>query len=283
MGERIDGNLISAQVKEEIAEKIRIHTEQGHRKPKLVVFLVGDDPRSATYVRNKQKSCESVGIECILEHYPADVAQNILTDKIREYNCDETVDGIIVQLPLPSHLNEREVTETVDGDKDVDGLHSTNIIRLYNNDPRCLVPATPLGIMKMLEYIGCDVDGKNVVIVGRGKLVGHPISLLMLNHNATVTVCHSHTKDLTQITKTADILVVGIGKAGFITADHIKEGAVVIDAGINVNAEGKLKGDCDFESILPKASFVTPVPRGVGPMTVAMLLFNVLTAYERNI
>ncbi len=283
MGERIYGDQIAAQMKQAIGDRIMVHIEEGCRKPKLVIFMIGDDPRSDAYVRNKRRSCEEAGIECVLEHYPADVDQDTLIEKINEYNGDDTVDGMIVQLPLPDHLNEKVITETVSGDKDVDGLHSTNIIRLYNNDKRCLVPATPLGIMKILEYIGCDVDGKHVVIVGRGKLVGHPLSLLMLNRNATVTVCHSHTVNLTEITKTADILVVGIGKAGYITADHIKEGAVVIDAGINVTAEGKLTGDCDYENMLPKASFITPVPKGVGPMTVAMLLENVLTAYERNI
>lgn len=283
MGERIDGNLIAQKTKDELKKQVDDMISKGHRRPKLVVFLVGDDPRSAAYVRNKQKSCEYVGIECVLEHYPAEVTQETLITKIKEYNKDVTVDGMIVQLPLPTHLNEAIITESVDGTKDVDGLHSDNILKLYNNDPTCLVSATPLGILKILEYLGINVDGKNVVIVGRGKLVGHPLSLLMLNHNATVTVCHSHTKDLAEVTKTADILIVGIGKAKFINSSHIKEGSVVIDAGINVDEDAKLVGDCNYDDMIDKASYMTPVPKGVGPMTVAMLMYNVIRAYERNI
>lgn len=283
MGERIDGSLIAEKTRDILKEQIETLVSGGKRRPKLVVFLVGDDPRSGAYVRNKQRSCEYVGIEFVLEHYPADIDQETVISRIREYNDDESVDGMIVQLPLPSHLDESVITETVSGDKDVDGLHSDNILRLYNNDPDCLVPATPSGILKMLEFLKIEVDGKHAVIVGRGKLVGHPLSLLMLNHNATVTVCHSHTRQLEEITKTADILIVGIGKAGYINSSHIKEGAVVIDAGINVNEEGRLTGDCDYEDMLEKAAYITPVPKGVGPMTVAMLMYNVTRAYERNV
>lgn len=283
MGERIHGDMIADQIKEEIREAIAADMEKGCRRPRLAVLLVGDDARSAVYVRNKQKACDAVGIDCTVEHFPPEATQDELIRRIHKYNENDTVDGIVIQLPLPAHLNDRVIVNEVCPDKDVDGLHDENTVRLYNNDERCLVPATPLGIMKLLEYIDCDVDGKHAVIVGRGRLVGHPLSLLMLNNNATVTVCHSHTRNLTEITKTADILVIGIGKAGFITSEYVREGAVVIDAGINVNDRGKLVGDCDYEGILPVASYITPVPGGVGPMTVAMLLYNVLRAYERRI
>jgi len=275
MGKIINGPATAAAVRAEVRQQVAAM----NRKPQLAVIHVGDDARSATYVRNKKKACEEAGIGFLLKKYKDTVKETTVINQIRKYNRDPEIDGIIIQLPLPAHLDETRIIEAVDPDKDVDGLTRRNIVRLYNNE-NGLVPATPAGIMKLLESIGCDVDGKHVVIVGRGRLVGHPLSLLMLNANATVTVCHSHTRNLAEITRTADILVVGIGRAGFITADYIKEGAVVIDAGINVTEEGKLKGDCDFEGMLEKASWITPVPKGVGPMTVAMLLANVLKACE---
>ena len=281
MGERIDGTLISAQVKEEVKQQVDELLEAGKRAPHLVVIQVGDDSRSDAYVRGKKNACQDAGITFTHEHVPEDYGEDKLIELIDKYNKDDEVDAMLVQLPLPAGYDEKHVTESIVPNKDVDGLTEANIIRLYNNE-KGLVPATPLGIMKILEAIGQDVDGKHVVIIGRGKLVGHPLSLLMLNHNATVTVCHSHTKNLKEIAKTADILVVGIGKMYFIDSEYIKEGAIVIDAGINVNEEGKLKGDCNYEDMIDKASYMTPVPRGVGPMTVAMLLVNVMTAYHLN-
>ncbi len=281
MGELINGNIISECVKQEVRERISEITASGKRAPKLVVVVVGNDPRSAAYVRNKKKSCEEVGIEFVEKHFEENVSQDEIISYLGKCNQDDEIDGVIVQLPVPKHLNEEEVTEAVRADKDVDGLTRENIVRLYNKE-KGLVPATPSGIMRMLKHIGCDVAGKHVVIVGRGKLVGHPLMLLMLNNNATVTVCHSRTENLKEITRTADVLVVGIGKAKFINSEYVKEGAVVIDAGINVNEEGKLVGDCDYQEMLDKVSYITPVPRGVGPMTVAMLLVNVLSAYENR-
>ena len=279
MGNKIDGTAIAQGIKEEIREEIEQLINEGKRQPHLVVIMVGDDPRSAAYVRNKEKSCQNVNIDFTLNHLSADVGEEELLKIIKGYNEDDTVDGIVVQLPLPAGYNESVITEAVAADKDVDGLTEASIIKLYNNKAS-LVPATPLGIMKILEKLNIDVDGKQVVIVGRGKLVGHPLSLMMLNSNATVTVCHSHTRNLTEITQTADILVVGIGKMNYITRDFVREGAVVIDAGINVDENGRLHGDCDYENMLDKVSWITPVPRGVGPMTVAMLLVNTMTAYR---
>ncbi len=221
MGNKIDGTAISKEVRQEIAIEVKDIVEKGQRVPCLVVFMVGDDPRSATYVRNKQKACEEVGIKCILEKLPATISQDTLLTKIEGYNQDDSVDGIIVQLPLPQGFDEKKVTETVCSKKDVDGLTSANLIKLYNNEP-CLVAATPSGIMKLLEKIDVEVSGKQVVIVGRGKLVGKPLALLMTNHNATVTLCHSHSQNLKEITQTADILVVAIGKSEFIDDSFIK-------------------------------------------------------------
>ncbi len=281
MGNLINGVEISNQVKEEVKQQVDEIVASGKRAPSLVVFMVGDDPRSAKYVSGKKTACEKAGIKFTLVHLPAETTQEDLEGQVISYNNDDSVDGILVQLPLPNGLDEERVTELVSPNKDVDGLTKFNSARLFSNEA-CLAPATPSGIMRILEAIDVDVTGKNVVILGRGKLVGKPLMLLMLNHNATVTICHSHTENLTEITQNADILVVGIGKDRYINKSFIKEGAIVIDAGINVDEFGKLHGDCDYLDMLDKCSWITPVPKGVGPMTIAMLLDNVVKAYHLN-
>lgn len=273
MGKVIDGKLLQSEIKSSFCEKINGISD----KLKLVVIQVGNDAASSVYVRNKGKLCEEVGI--LFEHIKYDdISEDELINKIEELNVDSSVTGILVQLPLPSHINEGNVLESISSVKDVDGLTSKNIGNLFaGNDG--IVPCTALGVMEIIKSTGVSVSSLNVVLVGRSKLVGLPLVSLLLRENATVTVCHSKTRNLSSITKNADILIVAVGKKWLIDSSYVKEGAIVVDVGIN-RVDGKLYGDCNFSDILDKVSYITPVPGGVGPLTVIMLINNVIKAYE---
>ncbi len=244
------------------------------------VVLVGDNQASRTYVKNKQKTCIELGMHSLLVEFPESISEAELLNKIYELNEDKSIHGILVQLPLPKHIDDTKVIEAISPLKDVDGFHPINIGRMMTGQDAFL-PCTPYGVMVMLEETGISIEGKHVVVIGRSNIVGKPSGQLFLNQNATVTYCHSKTKDLKYHTKQADILVCAIGKANFITAEYVKEGAVVIDVGMNRNEEGKLCGDVLFEEVKEKAGFITPVPKGVGPMTITMLMFNTLKAAQK--
>ena len=277
MAEIIDGKLVSSTVRGDIAEEVAAFEGKYGIKPGLAVILVGDDPASAVYVRNKHKGCVDAGMNSFEIKMPADTDEAALLSKIDELNLDPAVHGILVQLPLPKHICEDNVINRISPYKDVDAFHPSNVgkIMLGKYD---FLPCTPAGIMELLKFYNVDINGKECVVLGRSNIVGKPMSLLLLAKNGTVTVCHSRTRNLADVTKRADILVVAIGKANFVTADMVKEGAVVIDVGINRLDNGKLTGDVDFEGVKDVASMITPVPGGVGPMTITMLLKNTLTA-----
>ena len=275
----IDGKAISAQIREEIAEKVKKYNERTGALPGLAVVIVGENPASQVYVRNKKKACEQVGFNSWVYEMPESTTQDELNALIDKLNADEEVHGILVQLPLPEHLDEEEVILRIKPEKDVDAFHPYNVGRITIGDPKFL-PCTPAGIMELLHRSNIEISGKECVVVGRSNIVGKPMALLLLAENGTVTVCHSRTHNLKEVCRRADILVVAIGKADFVTADMVKEGAVVIDVGMNRNAEGKLTGDVDFASVSEVASYITPVPGGVGPMTITMLLQNTLRAAE---
>lgn len=272
----IDGKAISAQIKEEVKEKTAQLAAQG-KTVTLAVIQVGDDPASSVYVGNKKKACEYVGFRSLSYELPEDTTQEKLLELIGELNDREDVSGILVQLPLPAQISEDRVIQEISPDKDVDGFHINNVGRLHVGE-RGFVSCTPAGIIELLKRSGITIDGKECVVVGRSNIVGKPMAALLLRENGTVTVCHSHTKNLAEITRRADILVAAIGKPKFITADYVKEGAVVIDVGIHRNEQNKLCGDVDFDSVEKKVSAITPVPGGVGPMTIAMLMVNCLEA-----
>ena len=272
----------------ELAKKIRanlkIECEELKKKninSKLAVIMVGDDPASKVYVRNKSRACEDVGIEYEEYLLDANITQNELIKLIEKLNKDKTVNGILLQSPIPKHLDINKAFRTILPEKDVDGFHPINAGKLSIGE-KCFVPCTPHGVVKIIEEYNIETEGKNVVIVGRSNIVGKPLIQCMLQKNATVTVCHSKTRNLEEFTKKADILIVAIGKQKFITENMVKEGVVVIDIGINRNEEGKLVGDVDFDNVSKKASYITPVPGGVGPMTVAMLMENVVEAAKQN-
>ncbi len=271
MSKIIDGKAISAQIKEECRQKVE---KEGLQRC-LAVVLVGDDPASAVYVGNKKKACEFCGVKSVSHELPANTSEKELLELVDKLNKDETIDGILVQLPLPSHIDEDKVIKAISPDKDVDGFHPENVGRLSIGQPGFL-SCTPAGIIQLLKRSNVEIDGKNCVVIGRSNIVGKPMALLMLRENATVTVCHSHTKDLKEVCKRADILIVAIGKPKMIDASYVKDGAVVIDVGIHRMENGKLCGDVDFDSVEPVASKITPVPGGVGPMTIAMLMHNVV-------
>ncbi len=275
----IDGKAISSQIREEIAQKVQVYSEKTGTRPGLAVIIVGDNPASQVYVRNKKKACEQVGFNSWVYEMPQSTTQDELNALIDKLNCDSAVHGILVQLPLPRHLDEKEVILRIKPEKDVDAFHPYNVGRITIGDPKFL-PCTPAGIMELLKRSNIVISGKKCVVIGRSNIVGKPMALLLLAENGTVTVCHSKTRDLREVCRRADILVVAIGKADFVTADMVKEGAVVIDVGMNRNAEGKLTGDVDFKSVSEVASYITPVPGGVGPMTITMLLQNTLVAAE---
>ncbi|MBQ9196691.1 MAG: bifunctional methylenetetrahydrofolate dehydrogenase/methenyltetrahydrofolate cyclohydrolase FolD [Clostridia bacterium] len=271
----ISGKECAAELAARQAEQVQALRRRGVAAC-LAVIMVGDDPASAAYVRNKERACERAGIESRMIHLPQDAAQQTLLDEIDKLNADPAVHGILVQLPLPAHMDEGEALLRVDAGKDVDGFHVRNAGLLLKGTPAVL-PCTPKGILYMLKKYGVPMDGANAVVVGRSNIVGKPMALLLLGENCTVTVCHSHTRDLAAVARRADILVAAVGKPQFITADMVKPGAAVIDVGIN-RVDGKLLGDVDFDAVSQIAGWITPVPGGVGPMTVAMLMENTLEA-----
>jgi methylenetetrahydrofolate dehydrogenase (NADP+) / methenyltetrahydrofolate cyclohydrolase len=277
----INGKEIAEKKKQEIAEEVKRLKSQGVT-PGLAVILVGNNHASRTYVTNKQKTCQELGMNSVLIEMPEEVSENELLSRIEELNQDPQIHGILVQLPLPTHINETKVIESISPDKDVDGFHPINIGRMMTGQ-NTFLPCTPYGIMVLLEETGISVEGKHVVVVGRSNIVGKPAGQLFLNQHATVTYCHSRTKDLKVHTKQADILVAAVGIPNFITADHVKEGAIVIDVGINRNEAGKLCGDVAFDEVSKKASYITPVPKGVGPMTITMLMYNTLKSAAESI
>ncbi len=282
MGELIYGSLLSEELKEQMKQEIAAYVSEGKRPPHLDVILAGNNPASLSYVRGKKKACEAVGMSSNVITLPEDVTQEELNAVIRRCNEDPNTDGILVQLPLPKGLNENEAIACISPDKDVDGLHPVNVGKLYLGQ-KGFVPCTPLGIMEILKKMNCEIDRKRAVVIGRSKLVGQPVARLLQNANATVTVCHSHTPDLPAVCREADILVAAIGREKFVTADFVKEGAYVIDVGINRMENGKLCGDVDFEGVKDKAAAITPVPKGVGPMTICMLLSNTLESYREKV
>ena len=282
MAEIIDGKLVSSKVREEIRANIEELKEASGIIPGLAVILVGDNPASQVYVRNKHKACSDVGINSIQIYMPEETTEAELLDKIRELNDASDVHGILVQLPLPRHINEEAVINSIAPSKDVDAFHPINVGKIMTGSYSFL-PCTPAGIMTLLDYYSIDITGKKCVIVGRSNIVGKPMALLLLEKNGTPTICHSRTKDLSLVTREADILVVAIGKPCFIGQNDVKEGAVVIDVGINRLENGKLVGDVDFNAVEKKASYITPVPGGVGPMTITTLLQNTLTAAKNTL
>ena len=272
----IDGKKIAADTRAEIAAQVAEQKAAGVT-PGLAVIIVGENPASQVYVRNKHKACGEVGMYSEVIEMPGDTTEETLLAKIAELNDADNIDGILVQLPLPKHIDEEKVINAIRPDKDVDAFHPVNTGKIMIGNPDFL-PCTPAGVMVMLKKSGIDITGKNCVVVGRSNIVGKPMAMLLLGANGTVTVCHSKTKDLASVTREADILVVAIGRADFITGDMVKEGAVVIDVGMNRREDGKLTGDVDFATASERASYITPVPGGVGPMTITMLLQNTLTA-----
>lgn len=281
MCEIIDGKALSEQMRQDIAENVASFKRRTGREICLAVILVGSNGASQLYVKNKIKACEQVGIKSLVHYLPEDTQQDRLESLIKSLAADITVDGILVQLPLPCHLDADKALKLIPAEKDVDGFSAENMGKLTMNTC-CLVACTPNGIMQMLKSKGIEIKGKKAVVIGRSNIVGKPMALLLLNADATVTICHSKTKDLKKECLDADILVVAIGKAKFITEDMVKPGAIVIDVGMNRDENGKLCGDVDFENVKHKCSFITPVPGGVGPMTVTMLMYNTYVAADRR-
>ena len=279
MAKIIDGKAVSQFVKDEVKKEVSAIGEKGVSVG-LAVIIVGNDPASRTYVNNKKKACEATGI--ISEEYalPEDTTMDELLALIKELNAKKSINGILCQLPLPKHLDEKAVIENIDPIKDVDAFHAVNTGHIMIGDYSFL-PCTPAGIMEMLKYYNIEIEGKECVVIGRSNIVGKPMAMLLLQKNGTVTICHSRTKNLKEVCRSADILVAAVGKAGFVTPDMVKEGAVVIDVGMN-RENGKLCGDVDYEAVKDKTSAITPVPGGVGPMTIAMLMQNTLTAAKKQ-
>lgn len=279
----ISGKELSAKLKAEMAKDVATYMDKYRRLPKLSVILVGEDPGSVSYVTGKTKACDEVGILNETIQLEATASEAELLSKIDELNADSTVDGILVQLPLPKHIDENKVIFSIKREKDVDGFHPLNVAGLWNNTD-CIVPCTPKGVIKLLKSENIELKGKNVVVIGRSNIVGLPVSKLLLNENATVTITHSKTQNLPQVCAQADILVVAIGRAKFVTPDFIKNGAVVIDVGVNRDeATGKLCGDVDFDACAEKTSYITKVPGGVGPMTISCLIENTIECFLNNV
>ncbi len=287
----LDGTKAAKHYNQSYAEQVSRYTSQGHRPPHLVAILVGDDVASQTYVRNKIKTCKSIGYKSSLLHMDTSVTESALLSEIKRLNEDNEVDGILVQLPLPQHIAESEVINTISPTKDVDGFHPQNLGRMVLSEDT-FISATPLGILQLLQYYQIDTTGMHCVVIGRSNIVGTPISILLsrnaLPGNASVTLCHSRTRELKHITKEADLIVAAIGKPEFVTHDMVKEGAVIIDVGINKKEAPEKKrgyrlvGDVDFAEVAPHTSYISPVPRGVGPMTISALMSNTLKAYKKN-
>ena len=276
MAKLIDGKAVSARVKGEVAKEIAELKEKGIEAG-LAVVIVGNNQASRVYVNNKKKACAEVGIASYEYALPEETTESELLELVNKLNADPKVNGILVQMPLPKHINENAVINAIVPEKDVDAFHPRNVGHIMIGDYQFL-PCTPAGVMELIAETGIDPAGKNCVVIGRSNIVGKPMAMLLLHKNGTVTICHSKTKNLKEICANADILVAAVGKAGFVTGDMVKEGAVVIDVGMNRNEQGKLCGDCAFDECAEKAAYITPVPGGVGPMTIAMLMKNTLTA-----
>ncbi len=277
----VSGKELATEKRAFIKEKVsELHTEK-NIQPSLAVILVGEDPASQSYVRAKQKACEEAGIRSILEEYSSSITQQELLDRITHFNQDAFVHGILVQLPLPDHIDELAVIEHISPNKDVDGFHPVNVGRMMI-DQKSFLPCTPYGIVEMIKSLNVSISGKHVVVIGRSNIVGKPVGQLLLKEDATVTYCHSQTKDLASITKQADILIAAVGRAKLIGIEYVKDGAIVIDVGVNRLETGKLCGDVDFETVKEKAGYITPVPGGVGPMTITMLLQNTLESAQNE-
>ncbi|MFO6496175.1 MULTISPECIES: bifunctional methylenetetrahydrofolate dehydrogenase/methenyltetrahydrofolate cyclohydrolase FolD [Bacillus] len=277
----IDGKETAKEKRGQLAKEVEELKKQGVT-PGLAVILIGDDPASLSYVRGKKKAAEAMGMRFQLDHFDADFSEQELLEVIDQYNKNDDFHGILVQLPLPDHISEQAVIERISPDKDVDGFHPLNVGKMLLGEDTFL-PCTPAGIVELLKKTGIDLSGKEVVVVGRSNIVGKPVGQLLLNENATVTYCHSRTADITAHTKKADVLIVAVGKANFIKADQIKEGAIVIDVGVNRLDNGKLTGDVAFDEAKEKASYITPVPGGVGPMTITMLAHNTVKSAKRSL
>lgn len=280
MGELFYGSKLSSTLVAEMKTKVDTYRLQGRRAPRLDTIIVGNNPASLSYIKGKHNKCLQVGIENVVHHLEEQITQSQLEEEIQKCNEDDNCDGILLQMPLPAHLDENQAILKMDPSKDVDGLHPINIGHLFSGEPR-FVPCTPLGVMKILEALHVDLTGKQAVVVGRSRLVGNPVARLLQDANATVTICHSKTKDLVSVTRNADILVVAMGRPQVIRSEYVKEGAVVIDVGIN-RVDGHLCGDVDTQDVLDKVSYITPVPKGVGPMTICALLLNTLQSYEER-
>lgn len=280
MAIRIEGKLLAAQVKERVAAGVAELKEKGI-EPCLAVIMVGENPASQVYVKGKVKDCAECGIKSLEIHLPAETTQEELLQKLAELADDAGVHGLLVQLPLPAHIDEKTVIEAIPPQKDVDGFTAVNVGRMMIGE-ECFLPCTPAGCMEMIRSTGVSISGKNAVVIGRSNIVGKPAAMLLLRENATVTICHSRTENLKQVCANADILVAAVGRAGFVTGDMVKPGAVVIDVGINRNGQGKLCGDVDYEAAAEKAGYITPVPGGVGLMTRAMLMQNTLQAAQKQ-
>lgn len=281
MAEVIYGSELSQEIRDEMRQQIEAIKQSGNRVPCLAVVLVGDNPASISYVKGKEKACASVGIHSVELTLPSSISQEELNNELQRLSNDPGVDGILLQLPLPKGLDENEAVSYISSNKDVDGLTPVNFGKLFLNEP-AFAPCTPSGILELLKRMHCDPKGKHAVVIGRSKLVGTPVARLLQNANATVTICHSHTKNLKEITRMADILIVAIGSPKFIDASYVKEDAYVIDVGVNRLEDGHLCGDVDFESVKEHCRAITPVPKGVGPMTITMLLKNTIEAYQRG-
>lgn len=276
----IDGKKISTEIKDELKEQVAKLKAEGVEVT-LAVVKVGEDPASAVYVRNKEKACEYIGINSKKIEMPEETTEEKLLNLVNDLNTDPAINGILVQLPLPKHIDENKILLAIDPMKDVDGFHPVNVGKMVIGEESFL-PCTPAGIIEMIKRSGLDIEGKECVIIGRSNIVGKPMAILMLRENATVTVTHSRTKDLPEVCKRADIIVAALGKAKFVTKDFVKDGAIIIDVGMDRDEDGKLCGDVDFDEVEPIASAITPVPGGVGPMTVTMLLVNCLRSVELN-
>ncbi|EHC6172771.1 bifunctional methylenetetrahydrofolate dehydrogenase/methenyltetrahydrofolate cyclohydrolase FolD [Listeria monocytogenes serotype 1/2a] len=279
MGEIIDGKKLAKEIQEKVTREVAELVKEG-KQPGLAVVLVGDNQASRTYVRNKQKRTEEAGMKSVLIELPENVTEEKLLSAVEKLNEDKTIHGILVQLPLPEHISEEKVIDTISFDKDVDGFHPVNVGNLFIGKDS-FVPCTPAGIIELIKSTGTQIEGKRAVVIGRSNIVGKPVAQLLLNENATVTIAHSRTKDLPQVAKEADILVVATGLAKFVKKDYIKPGAIVIDVGMDRDENNKLCGDVDFDDVVEEAGFITPVPGGVGPMTITMLLANTLKAAKR--
>ena len=279
MAKIIDGKQVSANVREQVRTETEALKEKYGKTPGLAVVIVGNDPASRVYVNNKKKACEAVGFKSFEYALPEETTQEQLLELVEALNADSNVNGILVQLPVPKQIDDKAIINAISAEKDVDAFHPENVGRIMIGE-YAFLPCTPAGVMELIDSTGVEISGKKCVVIGRSNIVGKPMAMLLLHRSGTVTICHSRTQDLPSITKEADILVAAVGRANFVTGDMVKEGAVVIDVGMNRLENGKLCGDVNFAEVEPKASYITPVPGGVGPMTIAMLMKNTLTAFK---